>query len=51
MTQLIENKPPRPALIATLLRFSPPRAPFSNRQRTPIKNGRKLLKIKESDVL
>jgi len=29
MTQLIENKPRRRALIATLLRFSPPRAPFS----------------------
>jgi len=62
MTQLIENKPRRHALIATLLRFddptrvvvlsdqreskdllwlSSPHAPFINRQRVPIRNGRK----------
>jgi hypothetical protein len=31
MTQLIENKPPRRALIATLLHFSPPRRCFVGR--------------------
>jgi hypothetical protein len=43
MTQLIENKPRRRALIATL-------SHFSNRHSAPIRNGRKLLRTKEGDV-
>jgi hypothetical protein len=51
MKQLIENKRRRRALIATLLRFSTPRTPFSNRQCVPIRNGRKRLKTKEGDAV
>src|SRR5271156_1692919 len=40
MTQLIENKRRRRALIATLLHFS-------NRHSLPIRNGRKSLRTKE----